>query len=102
MNKLDTSKNNLDNFNLHINSLKIGDDNNDQANGQLFFTNKKSFTRNVTMAYQIKRPKEENKEMSFNEDFPEFGINEKDKLNIKITSLKVNTNNANNSNGNGN
>ena len=100
MNKLDTSKNNLDNFNLDINSLKIGDDNNDQANGQLFFTNKKSFTRNVTMAYQIKRPKEENKEMSFNENFPEFGINEKDKLNIEITSLKVNTDNTNNSNGN--
>jgi len=59
-------------------------------------------TRNLTMAYQIKRPKEENKELSFNEDFPEFGINEKDKLNTKITSLKVNTDNANNSNGNGN
>ena len=100
MNKDDTSKNNLDNFNLEINSLKIGDDNNDQANGQLFFTNKKSFTRNVTMAYQIKRPKEENKEMSFNENFPEFGINEKDKLNIKITSPKVNTDNTNNSNNN--
>ena len=59
-------------------------------------------TRNLTMAYQIKRPKDENKEVSFNEDFPEFGINEKDKLNIKINSLKVNTDNANNSNGNGN
>ena len=59
-------------------------------------------TRNLTMDYQIKRPKEENKGMSFNEDFPEFGINEKDKLNIKINSLKVNTDNANNSNGNGN
>ena len=57
-------------------------------------------TRNLTMAYQIKRPIEEKKEMSFNEDFPEFLINEKDKLNIKITSPKVNTDNTNNSNNN--
>ena len=32
MNKLDTSKNNLDNFNIKINSQKIGDDNNSHAN----------------------------------------------------------------------
>jgi len=33
MNKDDTSKNNLDNFNIKMNSLKIGDDNNSHANG---------------------------------------------------------------------